>query len=61
MLTYRTKSIFIDERSLFPGRSAWVVIEDIRILTYIIGSFGQTCVSVGYTYDELLYETLRDR
>ncbi|WP_375468800.1 hypothetical protein [uncultured Nostoc sp.] len=27
--------------------------EDIRILTHIIGSFGQTCVSVGDVYDGL--------
>ncbi|WP_375473001.1 hypothetical protein [uncultured Nostoc sp.] len=30
----------------FSGCSAWVVIEDIRILTHIFGSFAQTCISL---------------
>ncbi|MBE9107636.1 hypothetical protein IQ229_22710 [Nostoc cf. edaphicum LEGE 07299] len=29
------------------------MIEDIRILTHIIGSFGQNCVSIGDVYDGL--------
>ncbi|MEH2309223.1 hypothetical protein [Nostoc sp.] len=27
--------------------------EDIRILTHITGSFGQTCISIGDVYDGL--------
>jgi len=41
--------------TLFSGRYAWVIIEDIGILTHIFGNFGQTCVSVG---DRLTFKTV---